>query len=107
MPIGGHGGFAGVAVCFADDDQHRSDRNGLALRDEDPSDLACSRRRNLDRRLVRLDLDERIVFADLLALGDQPARDLPFGQPLAEVRQLELIGHGAGIYRRGIACDAE
>ena len=48
---------------------------------------------DLDRRLVGLHLDERVVLGDLLALLDEPAGDLPLGETLAEIRQLELVGH--------------
>ena len=89
----GCGARDGSGTVVADHDEHRPDRNDLALRDEDPRDDARGRRRDLDRRLVGLDLDERLVLRDLLALGDEPARDLAFRQALAEVRQLELVGH--------------
>ena len=56
-------------------------------------DRTGGRRLNLDRRLVRLDLDERIVLGDLVALGDQPARDLALGQSLAEIGEPEGVGH--------------
>ena len=79
----------------ADHDQHGADRDDLALGDEDPRDGSASRRRDLDGRLVGRDLDERVVLGDLLALLDEPAGDLALGQALAEVRQLELVGHGA------------
>ena len=62
-------------------------------------DLARRRRRDLDRRLVGLDLDERLVLRHLVPLGDEPAGDLAFGQALAEIRKLELVRHGGGIYR--------
>ena len=55
-------------------------------------------RRDLDRRLVGLDLDERVVLCDLLSLDDEPARDLALGQALAEVGQLELVRHGCAGY---------
>jgi hypothetical protein len=90
----GHVRNGRVAV---DHDQHRPDRRDLALGDEDPRHGACCGRRDLDRRLVGLDLDERVVLRDLLALRDEPARDLALGQPLAEIGQLELIRHGGGI----------
>ena len=54
---------------------------------------ASRRRRDLDRRLVVRDLDERVVLFDLLAHLHEPARDLALGQTLAEVGQLELVGH--------------
>ena len=91
-----------------DDDDHWS-------RPERPPSAAKIRettpgrgRRDLDRRLVGLDLDERVVLGDLLPLGDEPACDLAFGQALAEVGQLELVGHARRFYRiassRSIAC---
>ena len=88
-----------AGAVLADHDQHRPDRDDLALGDEDLRDLAGRGRRDLDGRLVGLDLDERVVLGDLLALGDEPAGDLALGQPFAEIRQLELVGHGGGIYR--------
>src|SRR5207302_6965506 len=74
-------------------DEHRADRNNLALADEDARDASRRGRRNLDRRLVGLQFDERLVLRHLVALGNEPARDLALGQPLAEVRQLELERH--------------
>src|SRR5262249_34151419 len=79
----------------ADHDEHRPDRDDLAFLDEDLGDLPGGRRGDLDRRLVGLDLDEWIVLCDFLSLGDEPARDLALGQPLPEVRQLELVRHQA------------
>ena len=89
----GHGLLRPARPVLADHDEHRPDRDDLALGDEDPRDLPGRRRRDLDRRLVGLDLDERIVLGDLLALRDEPAGDLALGQALAEVGQLELVGH--------------
>ena len=85
----------GRGAVAADHDEHGADRDDLALGDEDPGDGAARRRRDLDRRLVGRDLDERRVLGDLLALLDEPAGDLALGQALAEVRQLELVGHEA------------
>src|SRR5205807_1528563 len=81
------------AVVVADHDQHRSDRDDLALGHQDPRDLAGRGRRDLDRRLVGLHLDERVILGDLLAFLDEPARDLAFRQALAEIRELELVRH--------------
>ena len=36
-----------------------------------------------------------VVLGDLLALLDEPTGDLALGQSLAEVGQLELVGHAA------------
>ena len=78
----------------ADDDEHGSDGNDLAFGDENLRHHAAGGRRDLDRRLVGRDLDERVVLRDLLALLHEPARDLALGEALAEVGQLELVGHG-------------
>ena len=50
-------------------------------------------RRDLDRGLVRGDLDERIVFVHLLTLDHQPAGDLTFREAFAEIRKLESVCH--------------
>ena len=92
--LGASAPASGRDSVAADHDEHRSDRDDLAFRDEDPRDLPARRRRDLDGRLVGGDLDERRVLGDVLALLDEPARDLAFGQALAEVGQLELVGHG-------------
>ena len=81
-------------TVVADHDEDGADRDHLALGDEDLRHSAARRRRDLDRRLVRRDLDERRIFGDVLALLDEPAGDLALGQALAEVGQLELVGHG-------------
>src|SRR5581483_1273871 len=89
------------SLVLADHDQHRPDRDDLAFRDQDPRDDTCGRRRDLDRRLVGLDLDQRRVLGDLVAFRNEPARDLALRQPFAEIRQLELVRHDAGGYLRG------
>ena len=90
LPVGG--------AVLADHDEHRPDGDDVSFRDQDPRDLARRGRRDLDRRLVGLDLDERVVFGELLSLDDEPARDLALGQALAEVGQLELVRHGGAGY---------
>ena len=77
----------------ADHDQNGADGDDRSFLDEDPRHDARGGRRDLHRRFVRLDLDERLVLRNLLALGHEPARDLAFGQSLTEVRQLELERH--------------
>jgi len=52
------------------------------------------RGRDLDHRLGRLDLDDRLVELDGVALGDQPPHHLTVGEPLPQVGKLELaLGH--------------
>ncbi len=94
----------GRGAVAADHDEDGADGHDLAFGDEDPGDGSARRRRDLDRRLVGRDLDERRVLRDLLAFGDEPARDLALGQALAEVRKLELVRHEpipSGSRRRG------
>jgi hypothetical protein len=87
------GRLGDVLALLADDDEHGTDRRDLALGDEDPKHGARVRGGNVDRRLVRLHLHQRVVFGDLLALGDEPARDLALREALAEVGELERVGH--------------
>src|SRR4029453_340597 len=81
---------------LSDHDEDRPDRDDLSLLDHDLRDLARGRRGDLDRRLVGLDLDERLVLGDLVPFGHEPAGDLAFGQALAEVGKLELVSHVRG-----------
>ena len=92
-------GAGAAAGAVADHDEHRPDRDDLAFSDEDPRHPAGRGRGDLDRRLVRLDLDERVVLGDLLPLLHEPAGDLALGQALAQVGQLELVGHRRRAYR--------
>jgi DNA-binding CsgD family transcriptional regulator len=87
-----------LLALLPDDDDHSADRRDVALGDQDLQHRPGARRGDLDRRLVRLHLDERLILADGLTLLDEPARDLSLGQPFAEVGQLELVGHGGAGY---------
>ena len=82
-----------VLTLLAEDDQGRAHGRDPALGDEDHQHGAGIRRRDLDRRLVRLDLDERIALGDHISLSHEPAGDLALGEALPEPRQLELVRH--------------
>src|SRR5439155_18579744 len=84
---------AGLHAVAANDDQHGPHRDDLPLLDEDLRHLPGRGRRDLDRRLVGLDLDERIVLRVLLSLGHEPAGDFSLREPFAEVGQLQLVRH--------------
>ena len=84
----------------ADHDEERADGDDLALRDQDPAHDSARRRRDLDRRLVGLDLDEGVVLGDLLPLRDEPAGDLALGEPLAQIGEPELVRHQKPSSRR-------
>ena len=83
----------GALPRLADDDEHGADGRDLSFGHENPQNRPGVRRRDLDRRLVGLDLYERVVLGELLTLGDEPARDLTLGETLAEIRQLEGLRH--------------
>src|SRR6185503_3704525 len=83
----------GCLAVGADENERRANRNELALGHEDLRHLAGSRRGDLDRRLVGLDLDEGVVLGDVLPDLHKPARDLPLPHTLAQVGKLELVGH--------------
>jgi hypothetical protein len=51
----------------SDHDQHRPHRDDRAFLDEDLRDLPGGGRGNLDRGLVGLDLDERLILGNLVA----------------------------------------
>jgi hypothetical protein len=72
-----------VGAVFADDDEDRADRDDLAFLDSDARDFAGGGGRDLDGRLVSLDLDKRLVLGHLVALGHEPAGNLAFGQAFA------------------------
>ena len=99
----GHVLFRRLAIA-ADGHEHRADRHDLALGDEDTRHDARGWRRDLDGRLVRLDLDERIVLGHLLPLGDEPPRDLAFREALAEVGEFELVRHLRPFVKRTASC---
>ena len=80
---------------LADDDELRADGRDLAFGDEDPQHGSAVRRRDLHGRLVGLDLDERVVLGDRLALRDEPAGDLALRETLAEVGEPERARHHA------------
>ena len=79
----------------ADQRQRGAYLRHLAVLGQDPEDDAVDRRADLDRCLVRLDLDDRLVLDDGIALAHEPARDLALGQPLAQIRQRERVRHGS------------
>ncbi len=89
------GRFRDLLARLADEDELGAHRRDLSLGDEYPEHRALVWRWDLDRRLVGLDLDERVVLVNLLALDDEPAGDLAFSEALAEIRELECVGHYA------------
>ena len=79
----------------ADQRQRGAHLRHLAVLGQDPEDDTVDRRADLDRCLVRLDLDDRLVLDDGIALAHEPARDLALGQALAQIRQRERVRHGS------------
>ena len=85
---------------LADHDDHGSDAGDVSLLDEDLEHRPGARRGDLDRRLVGLHLDERLILVHLVALGDEPAGDLGLGEALAEVGEPELVRHGGRVVQK-------
>jgi hypothetical protein len=84
----------GCSPAGVDADQGGADVEGVALGGVELDHGAGVRGGDLDHRLGRLHLHDRLVEGDGLALGDQPAHHLALGEPFAEVGELELaLGH--------------
>ncbi len=73
--------------------EHGADLHGLSRLHVHRLDAAAHRGGDLDLRLVRLDLDQRRVFLDDVALAHVDRDDLGLGQSLPKVRQPKLAGH--------------
>ncbi len=70
--------------------QHGADGDRIADRTAQLADHSGDGGRQLHHRLVRFHFDDRLVGLDPVAIGDQPANDLPFGNPLPDVGELEF-----------------
>ncbi len=71
-----------------------ADRDRVAGSSMQPSDPARERRRHLDGRFRRFDLDERLVQRDLVALGDEPVAHDGLLEAFAQIRENEdALGH--------------
>lgn len=81
------------APVALDDDlgQRVADCGARALDDEEPRDPPGDRRRDLDHRLVGLDLDEGLVPGDRVSLPDQPSDDLGAGEALSQIREQDQM----------------
>ena len=90
-------GGAAVAVArgavVGERDEHGADLHGLPRRHVDLLDPAADGRGDLDLRLVGLDLEQRGVLADDLALADQHRDDLGLGEAFSQVREGKLARH--------------
>ena len=75
-------------------DEHVPNLDALARPNVNASHAPAERRRNLDGRLVGLDLEQRRVFGEHIALVDENLQDLGLGESLAQVWEYERSGHG-------------
>lgn len=93
--VGGTPPCCGIGRSDRHREQRRADRKLRAFLTEPGRHHPSVRAGDLHHRLGRLDLDDRLVDDDGVADVDQPAHDLGLGEPLPEVRQLELehMGH--------------
>src|SRR6266545_2757328 len=86
---------AGGGLTSVDADQRGAHLDGVALLGVQPGDRAGVGGGDLHHRLGGLDLDDRLVQRDRIALGHQPAHHFGVGQPLAEIGKPEVtLGHG-------------
>jgi hypothetical protein len=75
-------------------DEHVPNLDALARPNVNASHAPAERGRNLDGRLVGLDLEQRRVFGEHIALVDENLQDLGLGESLAQVWEYERSGHG-------------
>ena len=71
-----------------------ADGGELSLLCEDAQNDAVDRRADFDGRLVGLDLDDRLVLDNRVALADEPPGDLTLGQAFTKIRKRERVRHG-------------
>ena len=89
----------GHVVAVATDHRDRRPDLGLALLDDDPEQNARDLRLDLLRHLVGVELVERLVCLDRVALRLQPADDRSRLHALSEPRELDFGRHYAGTVR--------
>ena len=82
-----------LAGAFVDRQHDLADLDLLALLDLDLLDRAGDRRRHFDRRLVGLELEDRLVFRHRVARRHQHANDIAGGDVLAEFGEREVCWH--------------
>jgi hypothetical protein len=73
-------------------DQSLADLDVISLAYEQSDDCPGHRRRNGNRRLVGLQLDQRLTFADLIPFMDQDLDDVASFDSFGEKRQLDFHG---------------
>ena len=88
-PVGAAAAGAG-ARAFLDLAEQRADRDGLAVLGGDLGEHAGGRRRHLDRHLVGLELDQRLVDRDRIARLLEPLADRRLGHRFAERRNADF-----------------
>src|SRR5881397_4015760 len=76
----------------------RADGHGLAFLDEHLGQVAGGRRGNLQRYLVGLDLQQRLVLLDPPAQGNQPLDDRSLRDALPELRHDDVSRHLASLF---------
>ncbi len=92
-PGGAGAVLLGRARAFPDLTEQRADRDRLAVLGRDVAEHAGGRRRHLDRYLVGLELDQRLVDGDRIAGLLEPLADGRLGHRFAERGHADL-SHG-------------
>ncbi len=83
----------GITAVALERNHHVADVDRLALFHMNFGCHTRERRRNLNRSLVGLNLEESLVFRDGLALVDQNLDDLGFGDAFSKIGQRKLTRH--------------
>ena len=96
---GAAGARLGGARAVGDLTEQRADRDRLAVLGGDRAEHAGGRRRDLDRHLVGLELDQRLVDRDRIARLLEPLADRRLGHRFAERGHAD-VGHASNSFRR-------
>ena len=89
-----------LLAARADHREGCADSGQLPFAGDDAEHGAGDRCTDLDGRLVGVNLDDRLVLDDLVALSHEPAGDLPLSRSLAQIRQRERVRHGSSVVGR-------
>ena len=85
----------GIRSGHVEGDEHRADLDDVARLRVQGRHGTGEGRGQLDDRLGGLDLGDRLVQGDGVALGDEPLDELGLGKSFAEVGQAEFLDHSS------------
>ncbi len=105
LRLGRCGGFAaGILTRLADGHQRIADKDRGVRSHVQPEHGPGIGGRQLDHRLVGLDLEQRLVVGDHVALGDQPLHDPSFVDPFTHIGEVENERHLLLLFFGSLSC---